>query len=443
MSAPDARVAVTAAGMPRAFVALGRHWPWLALLALAVLVPWLFFDWSKGRHTGFVVSLLSQMGMMVVFSLSYNMLMGQSGLLSFGHAVFFGLAGYVTAHAMNAIKVGAFWLPQELLPLIGGGAGLLFGIIFGYMVTKQRATAFAMITLGLGELVTAAAVMFVGFFGGEGGVTTNRMLKTSLFGLSYGPSIQVYYLILGWTAISVAAMLLLTRTPLGRMANACRDNHERAQFVGYDPRMVRFYQFALAGGFAGIAGSLYAITYEIVTYDAANAVMSGNALLMTFIGGVGVFWGPIVGAVLITLLQSWMSLLSNAWLIYVGVLFIVMVIYAPGGIAGLVLAHRPIWQAGRLGALALPYLRIVPPGLAMLIGFVGLVELCTFVTIGAGQGRALVLFQHELDTGSSGPWLVAAALFAGGGGLLLRQSRVFAAAWNAVGEEIKAKEALL
>jgi branched-chain amino acid transport system permease protein len=440
MSAPDARVAVSVAAAPRALVALARNWPWLALLALAVLAPWAFFDWSKGRHAGFVVSLLSQMGMMVVFSLSYNMLMGQSGLLSFGHAVFFGLAGYVTVHAMNAVARGAFWLPQELVPLVGGGAGLLFGIIFGYMVTKQRATAFAMITLGLGELVTAAAVMFVGFFGGEGGVTTNRMIKTSLFGLSYGPSIQVYYLILAWTAISVGAMLLLTRTPLGRMANACRDNYERAQFVGYDPRMVRFHQFALAGGFAGIAGSLYAITYEIVTYDAVNAVMSGNALLMTFIGGVGVFWGPIVGAVLITMLQSWMSLLSNAWLVYVGVLFIVMVIYAPGGIAGLVLAHRPIWRAGRLGALALPYLRIVPPGLATLIGFVGLVELCTFVTIGAGQGKALVLFGHELYAGSSGPWLVAAALFVGGGSLMLREARVFAAAWHAVGEEIKARE---
>jgi len=283
-------------------------------------------------------------------------------------------------------------------------------------------------------------VMFMGFFGGEGGVTANRMLRTSLLGLSYGPSIQVYYLILAWTAISVALMLLLTRTPLGRMANACRDNHERAQFVGYDPHMVRFRQFALAGGFAGVAGSLYAITYEIVTYDATNAVMSGNALLMTFIGGVGVFWGPIVGAVL-TLLQSWMSLLSNAWLVYVGVLFIVMVVYAPGGIAGLVLAHRPIWQAGRLAALALPYLRIVPPGLVGVIGFVGLVELCTFVTIGAGQGKALVLFHRDIDTGSAVPWLVAAAMFACGGALTLRESRAFAAAWNAVGEEIKANEA--
>ena len=123
---------------------------------------------------------------------------------------------------------------------------------------------------------------------------------------------------MAWTAICVLAMLLLTQVPLGRMANACRDNFQRAQFVGYDPRMVRFYQCTLSGFFAGIAGALYAIDYEIVTFDAVSAILSGNALLMTFIGGVGVFWGPIVGAVLITLLQSWMSLISNAWLIFHG-----------------------------------------------------------------------------------------------------------------------------
>jgi branched-chain amino acid transport system permease protein len=172
------------------------------------------------------------------------------------------------------------------------------------MATRQTGTAYAMITLGFGELVSAAAVMFNGFFGGEGGVTANRMVKASLLGLSYGPALEVYYLILVWTVISAVLMLLLTQVPLGRMANACRDNSERAQFVGYDPRMVRFYQCAISGFFAGIAGALYAINYEIVTYDAVGAVLSANVLLMTFIGGIGVFWGPIVGAVLITLLQS-------------------------------------------------------------------------------------------------------------------------------------------
>src|SRR4029077_11028110 len=150
---------------------------------------------------------------------------------------------------------------------------------------------------------------------------TNRMIGTSLLGWSYSASIQVYYLIITWTVIAVALMMLLTRTPLGRMANACRDNFERAQFVGYDPSMVRFFQFALSGFFAGLGGALYALTYEIVTYDAVSGALSANALLMTYIGGVGVFAGPILGAVLIVLLQSWVRLLSKSLLLYEGGLF--------------------------------------------------------------------------------------------------------------------------
>ena len=192
---------------------------------------------------------------------------------------------------ITASKASALPLPLEITPLVGGLGGLFFAIVLGYFATKQRATAFAMITLGIGELITACALMFQTFFGGEGGVSTNRMTGHSLFGLAYAASIQVYYLIVAWTAISIALMLLLTRTPLGRMANACRDNFERAQFVGYDPRLVRFFQFALSGFFAGIAGALYTLTYEIVTFDTVAASMSANALLMTYIGGVGVFRG--------------------------------------------------------------------------------------------------------------------------------------------------------
>jgi branched-chain amino acid transport system permease protein len=435
MSAPEAQLGDIEQRSARLAAILRARWPWLAVLAIAILLPWLFFDWTKDRHSGFVLSLLSQMGLMIVFALSYNMQMGQAGLLSFGHAVFLGLGGYFTIHTMNAINAGALWLPIELLPVIGGLAGFSFAIIIGYVVTKQRGTAYAMITLGVGELVSAAALMFNGFFGGEGGVTANRVLPTSIFGLRYSAGIQVYYLILAWTAIAVALMLLLTQVPIGRMANACRDNSERAQFVGYDPRMVRFYQVALSGLFAGIAGALYAINYEIVTFDAVNAVMSANALLMTFIGGVGVFWGPIIGAVLVTLLQSWVSLLSNSWLVYVGTLFIVMVIYAPGGIAGVIMAHRPLWEARRLSALILPYLRIAPPAFAAVLGFVGLVELCTFATIGSNQGKALQLFHYEIDVSSPQAWVIAAALLLGGLLLTRYQSRAFAAAWSTLTAE--------
>jgi branched-chain amino acid transport system permease protein len=414
-----------------------RHWPWLLALVVALALPWLFYDWTRGRHSGFVVAMLSQIGMMTIFALSYNMQMGQAGLLSFGHAVFFGLGGYCTAHVLNAIKAGGFWLPTELVPLAGGFGALGFAIAFGYIATKQRATAFAMITLGIGELVTACALMFKTFFGGEGGVSTNRMIGTSLLGLSYGPGIHVYYLIIGWTALAMVLMWLLTQTPLGRMANACRDNFERAQFVGYDPRIVRFGQFALSGFFAGIAGALYALTYEIVTFDAVAGAMSANALLMTYIGGVGAFGGPVVGAVLIVLLQSWVSLLSNSWLVYVGVLFILMVTFAPGGIAGLVLMHQPLWRSGRIGRLAGPYSRLVLPGLLVVASFVLLVELCSFLTIGAAQGKSFSVSGMTIDPQRVGPWLAGALMLAVGAAWLWREARRFRATWEALMEHIK------
>ena len=417
-----------------------RQWPWLAALAFALMLPWFSYDWSTGRHSGFIVSMLSQIGISIVFALSYNMLMGQAGLLSFGHAVFLGLGGYVTAHVLNATKAGSFPLPLELTPIAGALGGLVFALVLGYFATQQRATAFAMITLGIGELITSCALMFQTFFGGEGGVSTNRMTGHSLFGLGYGAPIQVYYLIVAWTALSVVGMLLLTRTPLGRMANACRDNHERAQFVGYDPRMVRFFQFALSGLFAGIAGSLYTLTYEIVTYDTVAGAMSANALLMTYIGGVGVFAGPVVGAVLIVLLQSWVSLLSNSWLVYAGVLFILMVTFAPMGLTGLVLMHQPIWRAGRMGRLLGPYLRLLIPALAVTVGFVLAVELCSFLTIGAAQGKSFTLSRITVDPRSAPPWLIAGALMVGGGLWLRFAMRRFGATWGAVSEEIKRAE---
>ncbi|HXA96923.1 MAG TPA: branched-chain amino acid ABC transporter permease, partial [Candidatus Dormibacteraeota bacterium] len=175
MSEGLVRTGAPALAAGRAGGLLRRQWPWLATLAFALIVPWFSFDWTTGRHSGFIVSMLSQIGIMIIFALSYNMLMGQAGLLSFGHAVFLGLGGYTTAHVVNAAKSGTLPIPLELTPLVGGLGGLAFALLLGYFATKQRATAFAMITLGIGELVTSCALMFQTFFGGEGGVSTNRM----------------------------------------------------------------------------------------------------------------------------------------------------------------------------------------------------------------------------------------------------------------------------
>jgi branched-chain amino acid transport system permease protein len=419
------------------------RWLWIvAIVLVAVALPWCFYDFAHHRHSGFMVSMLSQMGMMVILALSYNMLLGQAGLFSLCHATFFGIGGYAMVHFLNAAGDGQLPLPMEVMPLLAGLSGLGLAIVFGYMATKQRATAFAMITLGISELMATAALMFHHFFGGEGGVTTNRMIDNSLFGLNYASGIQVYYLILAWTLLATAGMYFLTQTPLGRMANATRDNFERAQFMGYDPRIVRFLQFSLSGLFAGIGGGLYAITYEIVTFDALASPLSANALLMAYIGGTTVFGGPVLGAVLITLLQSGVSLLSNSWLVYVGVLFISMVIFAPSGLAGMIRAHEPIRRAGRLGRLTVPYLRLVVPGLALVLGFVGLVELLSFLTIGAAQGRKLVLFGNAIDVHATMPWLVSTGALVIGGVWLRFEAAGFHRVWESLIGETKRPEAV-
>ena len=316
--------------------------------------------------------------------------------------------------------------------MLAGLSGLGFAIVFGYMATKQRSTAFAMITLGIVQLVTTAATMFHHFFGGEGGVNTDRMIGISLFGLEYGQAIEVYYLIVAWMMISAIGMYFHTMTPLGRMANACRDNHERAQFVGYDPRIVRFLQFALSGFYAGIAGGLFAITYEIVTFDAVAAPLAANALLMAYIGGATTFFGPVLGAILITLLQSGVSLMSNSWLVYVGVLFIAMVTFAPDRPH----RHRPGACADRARRTAAPARAArtcasLVPGLVVLFGFVGMVELLSFLTIGMAQGKRLALFGVALDIFSAGAMAGRRCLSAGRRSLAHdRGSRHFKRVWE-------------
>jgi branched-chain amino acid transport system permease protein len=158
---------------------------------------------------------------------------------------------------------------------------------------------------------------------------------------------------------------------------------------------------------------------------------------MAYIGGTGVFAGPVLGAILITLLQSGVSLLSNSWLVYVGVLFIAMVIYAPTGLAGIIMAHGPVRQAGRLRVLLVPYLRLVLPGLALVLGFVGMVELLSFLTIGAAQGKKLVLFGSQINVNTAMPWIVAGGSLLIGGAWLRFEAGHFRRIWESLTADLR------
>ncbi|MEO6410478.1 MAG: branched-chain amino acid ABC transporter permease [Burkholderiaceae bacterium] len=388
----------------------GPRWPFLPWLVALVVVPILPLVFSSGSS----LTMMSLMGFAIIFALSYNMLLGQTGMLSFGHAVYYGLGGFLTAHALNVVGRNQLPIPLPVLPLVGGLAGLAFAIIFGWVSTKRSGTAFAMISLGIGELVAACSLILREFFGGEGGISTNRTKALRLFDISFGPQIQVYYLIAAWCLVCVLAMYLFTRTPLGRMCNAVRENPERAEFIGYSTQTVRFIAFCVSGFFAGVAGGLAAIHYEIVTASVVGAVPSGFVLLMTYIGGVGFFVGPIFGAVLMTALQISLSDYTGAWLLYVGLMFVVVVMFVPWGLGGLLLIHRPLLTAGTLPRV-LPTYALATPFLLMLgAGLVLLVETSFHLMVNSTEGPAMRALWIGYNANSPTVWIAIVVLLVAG-----------------------------
>lgn len=407
---------------------VGRWFVWGLFAAALVLLPLVF-------RQGFALTLLCQMGIMIIFALSYNMLLGQTGLLSFGHAVYMGLGAYFAIHALNLIGAGRLPLPVTLVPLVGGAFAALLGALIGWVTTRRAGVAFAMISLGIGEMVHAMSLMFPAFFGGEGGVNADRVVGAPVLGVTFGPAIQVYYLIAAWTFLSVAAMFALTRTPLGRIANAVRDNPERAGFIGYSAHAVRFRMFVLSAFFAGIAGGLAAINYEIVTAESVSTLRSGAVLLAAYIGGIGVFFGPAIGAVIFTYFQTAMSGITKAWLLYLGLLFIAIVMFAPGGLAMIVLQNLRVLKAGRLGRLLPRYGRAAAAGLVALAGFAGLVELIYHASA-AGAAPEMRVFWTTVRPFEPAPWVVFAALLAAGAAWCRVAWRGVRVEWDAVQREI-------
>lgn len=336
------------------------------------------------------VSIFNQMAIAIVFALSYNMLLGQGGMLSFGHAVYFGFGGFLAVHTLIMIEFETVYFSILFIPLIGGVFGLLAAIFIGSFSTHKAGTVFAMISLGMGELIAASSLIFVGFFGGEAGISGDRTYGPPFFGIEFLRDVEIYYVAVFWVFIATIFMYLFTQTPAGRMANAVRDNPERAEFIGYSARRVRFISFCAAGLFAGIAGGLFALNYEFITEENLNAATSGRVLLMAYIGGLGYFIGPIVGAVILTLMNSLLSNYSDLWMLYLGIMFLLTVLFLPRGFAGFIMMHQVAWVKGSIKQLALPYLLTGIPAFLLMLSAVALVEM-SHVEAGALQFMGFAL----------------------------------------------------
>jgi branched-chain amino acid transport system permease protein len=443
-------LAVAAAGQPPASAGRGQYYEfkpynvaraviWTGFALVLAIAPLL---WKSGLG----ITILSQIGIGIIACLSYNMLLGQGGMLSFGHAVYTGLGTYFAIHALNMVRKGALPIPVSLLPLVGGLGGMFFAILLGYVTTKKSGTPFAMITLGIAELVFAMSLMFSEFFGGEAGISANRVAGKPFLGITFGPPIQVYYLIAVYTFVCVAAMYAFTRTPLGRILNAVRDNPERVEFIGYDTQRVRYLVFIIAGFFAGISGGLAALNFEIATAEVVGPARSGGYLLFTFLGGATFFFGPIIGAVLMVLAFVLFSEFTKAWLLYLGLIFLFMVMYAPGGIASLIMMNLRVAAFGRLRQLWVSYLALFATGLVVLVGAAAMIEMVYHLQLNAALGSELNFLGATLDAKGLNSWFGAAFVMLTGLGLFELVRRHFKRQWGEIQEyiekEMKRRETL-
>ena len=384
-----------------------------------------------------LVNAAIQMLIAALFASAFNLACGQAGMLSFGHAAYFGVGTFATVHAMNAFN-GAGLVPTPLMPLAGAVAGLLTGIVAGWFATQRTGTYFAMITLALAELMHALAPHLKGVFGGEAGISAMRM---PAWGLGFGSSTEVYYLVLAWVLLSLALLYLFTLTPVGRLTLGLRENSQRLKFLGYDVHRLNVTVFALSAMFAGIAGGLQALNTESANYVLLESHVSAAVVLNSYIGGVTVFLGPALGAALMTFFGYAVSDLTRSWLLYQGVLFVLVMMFMPTGLTGFM---RWVGAARRAhGNLALlpPLCAGLLAGLLLTAGTVFTVELLqrffsqdyrALAALHAGAGWApIVLFGRDWPPTAIATWAVPLGLWAAGAALL----RVTAGLWHALQEK--------
>lgn len=385
----------------------------IAGIALLIALPYLL---SQG-----LLNAAIQMLIAALFACAYNLLCGQAGLLSFGHAAYFGVGAFATVHAMNAVG-GTGLLPTPLMPLAGAISGLGFGAIAGYFATKRTGTYFAMITLAIAELLHSLAPHLKGWFGGEAGVST---MRNPAWGLDFGSTNQVYYLALAWVLLSLALLYLFTLTPLGRLTLGLRDNGHRLRFLGYDTHRLSVLVFAISAMFSGIAGGLQVVSNEAANYVVFDPSLSAAVVLNTYIGGVKVFLGPALGAALMTFFGYAASDLTQSWLLYQGILFVLVMMFMPTGLAGVFGTLGQLHR--RFGLASLIPLVLLSIGAALVISAGGAFTIEMLQRTFSQDYRALAaanaavpwppitLFGRSWSPGSVMTWMVPFTLMVAGG----------------------------
>ncbi len=269
-----------------------------------------------------------------LFACAFNLLIGFAGLLSFGHAAFFGGAAYVTAHA---VKV--WGLPPEAGLLLGVLAGAFLGLIFGVVAIRRQGIYFAMITLALSQMVFFMALQMK-FTGGEDGI--QGVPRGVLFGIfDLTQPLTMYYAVLAVFVVGFALIWRTVHSPFGQVLKAIRENEPRAISLGYRTDRYKLVAFVLSASLAGLAGGTKALVFQLASLTDVQWQMSGEVVLMTLLGGMGTLFGPVVGAGLVVTLESYLAATSLPVPVVIGAIFVVCVLLFRRGIVGEILARLP------------------------------------------------------------------------------------------------------
>lgn len=376
----------------------------LIIIILLVILP--------GVLPEALLNAANQMLISALFACAFNVLAGQGGMLSFGHAAYFGIGAFATLHAMNALN-GEGLLPTPLLPVFGAIAGGLSGIFAGWFSTKRSGVYFSMITLALAELIHALAPHLSSIFGGEAGVSSMRM---PAWGISFGTATDVYYLTLAWVVVSLGLLFYFTKTPLGRLTLGLRDNAHRLRFLGYNVHLLRVTVFVISALFSGIAGGLLAMSNEAANYVLFDLHKSSEVVLNAYIGGVTVFLGPAIGAAVMTFFGYVVSDITRAWLLYQGIIFVAVMMFMPAGLSGIARwwknSKQPNGVVARFFAMWTVGVLITAAGIVFLVEFLQRMMSMDYQSLHKAQQTwtPIELFGYGWLPNSIVTWLIPAVL---------------------------------
>ena len=288
----------------------------------------------------------SEIWIFAIFGLGLNLLLGYTGLLSFGQSTFFGSAAYVAGWLLKHYGINVFFALG-----IGVGVGALSALVVGYLCVQRSGLYFIMLTFALNQLFYFVAYQWTTVTGGEDGM--QGVPRPSL-GFDFSNPLLYYAFVSALFVLSLWAMKRIVESPLGRILQAIRENELRAEAVGYNVPRFKLLAFVIGGAFSGLAGVLYAMLFGIVPLEAISFVFSGNVVFATLIGGSGSLYGPIIGSFVFIWLSESMSVVWARWPLLLGVAFVIVVLFFRGGV---VEAWNRLWRFSRPKTSANPSAR--------------------------------------------------------------------------------------